>query len=1368
MFSTGGLEASHGNQDLAGFTQIDARHDNIRKAHAQTCKWVLKRPEYIGWLNPNKVDEHHGFLWVKGKPGAGKSTLMKFILSSARRRMKDKTIISFFFNARGEQLEKSTAGMYRSLLLQLLQQLPRLHSVLDPGLVLGVGENHDWSVEALRTLFEQAVEGLGDSSVVVFIDALDECDESEIRSMVSSFRSLGNLSADEGISFQVCLASRHYPHITMAKKIELVLEGQVGHEQDIISYLDSELQIGNSKLANEIRAQVKEKASGVFMWVVLVSGILQQKFDEGRIHELKQTLREIPGDLHELFRDMLTRDDANKDELLLCIQWVLFARSPLKPEQLYFAIRSHTECTTCKWDRDKIGETAIGKFILSSSKGLAEVTRVKKDPTVQFIHESVRDFLLKDGGLAIILKSSGDIGAESQDQLKRCCYEYVQSYTEENGLPESDSKHQLSENILYHANAADEGCISQVKFLETFPLAQWIQRNNVFQDKDVRRHTTSASLLYLLAEYNFGSLINSHKGSQSCFDIEDERYGAPILAAVATGSRPTVWRLLRRETRDEPETSRLHSLCNEYELEKERKHDIGRNFKFSKKWGLLYYVLQDGDPIVASFAIASSQAHTFFDFRTPRGETPLSIAIRHSLDVSATVELLLENGAGIDIEARDVLGRTPLCLAAGKGNASAVAFLVGKGVNIEDNCNIGKTPLMYAATEGSEECMRLLILGGASVAVTDPKGQTALFKAVCSSKESEAKLHLLLDKGVDVNAIDQDGCTALAWSLKRGMATKEIVQILLHHGDTIDRTDSLGRTLLMLALNSNITIMKQLIDMGAGIDLVDNKGQSALLLAVKLKAESHARLLIDSGACTDVFDTLNNRTALSYAVNSLYFDEEDLGHPIPGLSIHSKVLSPGIAEALLIRGAAVNDSDKNGRTPLSYAAQSSTELIHLLLDHGADINAVDNRDPIRKAAERIQHEVVSKVGGGYEEKIWHGIFEKRFFDQLTDSLSMSKDDSRRSLKSIKKKVLLRSIDTVVDPEARQWSQALDSRAVEPFTWSTLQGLNKFGLEPSPFHIFDKSPLEANLRCYPWLIVEHKKEKDQNEILERVVKCQAANAAACAVNLVQQTAQYTVKLPRHAQIPPIPVITTVGSLVTLWLMYFAKDFDAPCSRRDTDEVLTRRRKEGYVMRAIWTGDIQNLTDIMAFQMIIDNAHTWATRVFKPLIASYIEQWKHLHYEQKIVTAADLQVTSETKASHEKGIEQRRLVVPIVRDLLDAPAGMELDDMAHKKVTPLFLGLLMHQICSAERESISSRIEKAVTERLQAIVVNGPTVTTNIEAIHRVQATANLPIRGQREGTMKSSNSTQDSELEEVDNDDPDDSDYNPTNSESRSR
>ncbi|KAG4253719.1 hypothetical protein FPRO03_07679 [Fusarium proliferatum] len=890
---------------------IDARHDNIRKAHSETCKWILKRAEYLNWLDPNKVDEHHGFLWIKGKPGAGKSTVMKFLLSNARRRMKNKTIIYFFFNARGEQLEKSTAGMYRSLLLQMLQQLPRLHNVLEPGLILGISETHDWGVEALRTLFEQTVEALGGSSVVAFIDALDECDESEIRSMVSSFKSLGKVSAEEGVNFQVCLASRHYPHITMPKKIEIVLEGQDGHEQDIISYLDSELEIGESKLANEIRAEIQEKASGVFMWVVLVSGILQQKFDKGRIHDLKQTLRDIPGDLHELFRNILTRDDANKDEMLLCIQWVLLARNPLKPEQLYFAIRSQTECTTCKWDRDEITEATIRNFILNSSKGLAEVIRTKKDPTVQFIHESVRDFLLKDGGLRVILKTSGDIGAESHDQLKRCCYEYIQSYTENNGLPESDSKHQFSEacvmtdsefpflrytvqNVLYHANAAEEGNISQTDFLNTFQLAKWIELNNVFQDKDVRRHTVGASLLYLLAEYGFGSLIDSHRGSQSCFDIEDERYGVPILAAMATGSRRTVWGLLKRETREEPTTSRLYSLCNEYEIAKKKEYEIGRNFKFSGKRGLIYYILQDDEPIVASIAIALSKAHTQRDFRPPKGETLLSVALKHSHDVSSTFRFLLGNG--VDIETKDELGRTPLCCAAANGNTAAVAFLLGKGANVQ-YASICVQPLMYAAAKGNEDCMRVMISSGASVAAADERGYTALLYAACSSSNSRDKVKLLIDYRADVDRADNNGRTPLSHAAEH---YTQACELLLDCGADINRADNNGRTPLSHAAEWNTQACELLLYRGADVNAADNRGRTPLSYAAKTDTRA-CGLLLDRGADVNAADN-RGRTPLVYAVqSSMFYGNKNR------------------VRLLLDRGAILDNVDGAGRIALSYA-----------------------------------------------------------------------------------------------------------------------------------------------------------------------------------------------------------------------------------------------------------------------------------------------------------------------------------------------------------------------------------------------------------------------------------------------------------------
>ncbi|KAI0569986.1 Pfs Nucleoside phosphorylase, partial [Pyrenophora tritici-repentis] len=169
--------------DSLRFEQIDARQMTIKTAHVKTCRWLLKSEQYLNWLDTTKLDKHHGFLWIKGKAGTGKSTLMKFALTNARRTMKDHVLLSFFFNARGEDIEKSTIGTYRSLLLQLL-------------------EHHQWNAESLKTLLEQAVRALGDSSVVCLIDALDECEEEQVRNMIQFFEHIGDLAVSNGIRFQ--------------------------------------------------------------------------------------------------------------------------------------------------------------------------------------------------------------------------------------------------------------------------------------------------------------------------------------------------------------------------------------------------------------------------------------------------------------------------------------------------------------------------------------------------------------------------------------------------------------------------------------------------------------------------------------------------------------------------------------------------------------------------------------------------------------------------------------------------------------------------------------------------------------------------------------------------------------------------------------------------------------------------------------------------------------------------------------------------------------------------------------------------------------------------------------------------------------
>ncbi|KAL2795014.1 hypothetical protein BJX66DRAFT_337237 [Aspergillus keveii] len=176
--------------------------------------------------------------------------------------------------------------------------------------------------------------------VLCYIDALDECDEEEIRDMLSFFEQLGGLAVSKELRFLVCFSSRHYPHVTINHNIDLVLEDQDGHQQDIANYVHSELKGGRSKRILQIKDDVIARASGIFLWVVLVVQILNKECDRGRVHALEKRLKEIPDGLHSLLKDILTRDNHDMANTLLCLQWILYAKQPLSREETYFALLS--------------------------------------------------------------------------------------------------------------------------------------------------------------------------------------------------------------------------------------------------------------------------------------------------------------------------------------------------------------------------------------------------------------------------------------------------------------------------------------------------------------------------------------------------------------------------------------------------------------------------------------------------------------------------------------------------------------------------------------------------------------------------------------------------------------------------------------------------------------------------------------------------------------------------------------------------------------------------------------------------------------------------------------------------------------------
>jgi len=95
--------------------------------------------------------------------------------------------------------------------------------------------------------------------------------------------------------------------------------------------------------------------------------------------------------------------------------------------------------------------------------------------------------------------------------------------------------------------------------------------------------------------------------------------------------------------------------------------------------------------------------------------------------------------------------------AAEKGNIEAVKQHLAEGVDVNAKDGVGQTPLYEAAFKGHKEIVELLIAKGADVNVKFGNGFTPLHSAAYMGQKEIVEL--LIAKGADVNAKTDGGFT---------------------------------------------------------------------------------------------------------------------------------------------------------------------------------------------------------------------------------------------------------------------------------------------------------------------------------------------------------------------------------------------------------------------------------------------------------------------------------------------------------------------------------------------------------------------------------------------------------------------------------
>jgi hypothetical protein len=574
--------------DALKFDGMDMRRATVKLPSGNTCQWFFNSPEYKEWRSPSMHAKHCGFLWIRGKPGAGKSTLMRLAVKHADDIFTGDLRISFFFNAKGASLERSLEGMYRTLLYQLLLQCPGLEKVFHKR-----PWNHTtWPVQLLEEHFRDCVLQLGTRKLTCHIDALDECEESDVRGLIEFFEDLGSMAVSAGVQMHVCFASRHYPRISISRCVHLVLDNLKGHQKDIETYVRNNLKVAELATRRELAKEIRARARDIFLWVVLVVRYLNKESDSGNSHRLRAQLDAIPSDLHDLFENAIVKRGVNDGQHIVPILlWILFSQKPLPPLRLYHAVLYTGGDITSAAVMDHMPDPSqIERFVLNASKGLAEITEPGTESSrIQFIHETVREYL-QDGGIGRLESSmcNNPIGL-SHDALKTRCSEYIAlaarvlerlensvctpltTFSATFELRRGQMKrtlpflHDALEGLVTHAELAQTHGVSQLSFLDAFPCALIIKLANSISDTIGGEYWDSATKTYIFTsskaprllqleldrlkrdgEYrsrtdagvvsaaHIGAVLNSRQGLS----------GTPLLAAVSTRRVNTVKLLL--------------------------------------------------------------------------------------------------------------------------------------------------------------------------------------------------------------------------------------------------------------------------------------------------------------------------------------------------------------------------------------------------------------------------------------------------------------------------------------------------------------------------------------------------------------------------------------------------------------------------------------------------------------------------------------------------------------------------------------------------------------------------------------------------------------------------------------------------------
>jgi NACHT domain len=385
--------------------------ENKDKLLRNSFDWILTNPEYIKWRNQDDV----GLLWIKGDAGKGKTMMAMGLVEELSRRLQSSTMLCYFFcqNA-DDELNTATAivkGLISRLIIQKGALMRHLRRRWDTA--KGTFTEDTNSLQTLWNIFLEILSDPGHEKVYVVVDALDECDATQmshllrliVRTGLHSPSRIKWLLTSRPLDGAECLLQLGPDQLKVSLElnsthVSMAVRNYIRFKVDELSNLQ-----GYSRARRaEVESILTRKAEDTFLWVSLVSKSLEDVPEA----EAVASIQKLPPGLQPLYDRMMRQiRTGNPETVAMCEQilgTITLAYRPLHMEELgHIAGLPEDLCDDLR---------SVGHLVDQCASFLT----VRKN-IVYFVHQSAKDYMTVCRGQEI-LTSRQDYG---HDQVSSRC-----------------------------------------------------------------------------------------------------------------------------------------------------------------------------------------------------------------------------------------------------------------------------------------------------------------------------------------------------------------------------------------------------------------------------------------------------------------------------------------------------------------------------------------------------------------------------------------------------------------------------------------------------------------------------------------------------------------------------------------------------------------------------------------------------------------------------------------------------------------------------------------------------------------------------------------------------------------------------------